>query len=63
LRKAGVALIPVNLNTKSGREINQVDGEVVTAPVVMEALSEAAVVNGYITREEAERIVAGITIR
>ena len=56
-------MIPVNLNTKSGREINQVDGEVVTAPVVMEALSEAAVVNGYITREEAERIVAGITIR
>ncbi len=40
-----------------------IDGEVVTAPVVREALNESAVVNGYISREEAERIVAGIMIR
>lgn len=40
-----------------------IDGEVVSAPVVMEALNESAVINGYITKEEAERIVAGITIR
>jgi len=40
-----------------------IDGEVVTAPVVREALKESAVINGHITREEAERIVAGILIR
>lgn len=40
-----------------------IDGEVVTAPVVMEALNDSAVVNGYISREEAERIVTGIMIR
>ncbi len=40
-----------------------IDGEVVTAPVVREALGDTAVVDGHITREEAERIVAGIMIR
>ncbi len=40
-----------------------IDGEVVTAPVVREPLNESAVINGHISKAEAERIVSGITIR
>ncbi len=39
-----------------------IDGVVVTAPVVRSVLSESAVVEGHLTKQEAERIVAGITI-
>ena len=39
-----------------------IDGVVVSAPVVNSVLSESAVVEGHLTRQEAERIVAGITI-
>jgi preprotein translocase subunit SecD len=39
-----------------------IDGVVVTAPVVNSVISEAAVVEGHLTKHEAERIVAGITL-
>jgi hypothetical protein len=39
-----------------------IDGEVISAPVVMDAIAETAVINGNITKEEAEKIVAGIMI-
>ncbi len=39
-----------------------IDGVVITAPVVRSVLSESAVVEGHLTKQEAERIVAGITI-
>jgi hypothetical protein len=39
-----------------------IDGVVVTAPVVNSVFSESAVVEGHLTKQEAERIVAGITI-
>jgi hypothetical protein len=40
-----------------------IDGEVVSAPRVMQPLDESPVINGDITKEEAEKIVAGIIIR
>ncbi|MBN1126580.1 MAG: hypothetical protein JXA82_16355 [Sedimentisphaerales bacterium] len=40
-----------------------IDGEVISAPVVRDVLNESAVINGNITKEEAERIVKGITIQ
>jgi preprotein translocase subunit SecD len=40
-----------------------IDGEVISAPRVMQPIAESAVINGNITKEEAERIVAGIKIR
>lgn len=39
-----------------------IDGVVVAAPVVNSVLSDSAVVEGHLTKQEAERIVAGITI-
>jgi hypothetical protein len=39
-----------------------IDGEVVTAPVIKAATGEAAKIDSY-TKEDAERIVAGIKIR
>jgi preprotein translocase subunit SecD len=39
-----------------------IDGVIVTAPVVNSVFSESAVVEGHLTKQEAERIVAGITI-
>ncbi|NLT65757.1 MAG: hypothetical protein GXX84_04055 [Acidobacteria bacterium] len=39
-----------------------IDGVIVAAPVIRGTLSEAAVVEGKLTKQEAERIVAGITI-
>jgi hypothetical protein len=39
-----------------------IDGVVVTAPVVNSVFSKAAVIEGHLTKQEAERIVAGITI-
>jgi preprotein translocase subunit SecD len=40
-----------------------IDGEVIMAPVIRDALSEYAVIDGRLTEREAERIVAGILIR
>ena len=37
-----------------------IDGEVVTAPKVREPVTAEATVSGHYTKEEAERIVAGI---
>jgi preprotein translocase subunit SecD len=39
-----------------------IDGVVVSAPVVNDVISDVAVINGHITKQEAERIVAGITV-
>jgi hypothetical protein len=39
-----------------------IDGVVVAAPVVNSVISESAVVEGHLTKHEAERIVAGITL-
>ncbi len=39
-----------------------IDGVVVTAPVIMDALRDEAVIDGHLTKKEAELIVAGITI-
>jgi hypothetical protein len=39
-----------------------IDGVVVTAPVVRSVLNGSAVIEGHLTKQEAERIVAGITI-
>jgi hypothetical protein len=40
-----------------------IDGEVIMAPVIRDALSDYAVIDGRLTEKEAERIVAGILIR
>jgi len=40
-----------------------IDGEVVSAPRVTQPLDESAVINGDMTKEEAEKIVAGMKIR
>jgi preprotein translocase subunit SecD len=37
-----------------------IDGEVVAAPIVMEPIAAEASINGHFTREEAEKIVAGM---
>jgi len=37
-----------------------INGKVVSAPVVRDAISEKAVISGAFTKEEAERIAAGI---
>ena len=39
-----------------------IDGVIACAPVVNSVLNEAAVIEGHLTKQEAERIVAGITI-
>jgi hypothetical protein len=40
-----------------------IDGEVFSTPRVMQPLGESAVINGDMTKEEAEKIVAGMKIR
>jgi len=40
-----------------------IDGEVITAPTVRSPIAESAIINGKITKEEAEKIVAGMRIQ
>ena len=40
-----------------------IDGEVVAAPVVNSPIAESAVIDGHLTKKEAEKIVAGMIIR
>jgi hypothetical protein len=40
-----------------------IDGEVVAAPVVTSPIAESAVIDGHLTKKEAEKIVAGMIIR
>jgi preprotein translocase subunit SecD len=40
-----------------------IDGKVVTAPVVRSLISDAAMITGDYSREEAERIADGINMR
>ena len=39
-----------------------IDGVVFSAPVVNSVIGDSAVIDGRLTKQEAERIVAGITI-
>jgi hypothetical protein len=66
----GVTLTPAGarkMHAATQRHIDKpmailIDGEVITAPIVRDTISDSAVINGKITKEEAERIVAGIQI-
>jgi hypothetical protein len=64
LKPAGAEKMHKATESHIGRPIAiLIDGEVVTAPTVRDATAESAIINGHMTKEEAEKIVAGMRIR
>jgi hypothetical protein len=69
--KIGVTLNPAGarkMHTFTENHIGKIaailiDGEVVAAPVVTSPIAESAVIDGHLTKKEAEKIVAGMIIR